>query len=293
MIVMVLGSALAAPISAERLAAAAPSAVAQLEVCAHAAAACDPDAAARAAWLVAVHIYVSEGIADGQLAATVKVLHPELFGDLPSVVREAASSPFEWTDAVLDEPVPQAVIKPPTATGPAIARAAAEGRLVPGVYWSLAELRDNAPHEPWPNAVIEAGRDSAMFDGFVDVYKIDRPVAKTLGPIAGFCDGERVYIHVDGMGKATGKFVPLDFVGPWAYYETVGETYSYSNGGVQRWTYRERNLMALDDGTHFVFNKRLLRRLIGADEGLLAKFNRETGKRRKMRGYLASFYGES
>ncbi|MCA9572400.1 MAG: hypothetical protein KC656_31390, partial [Myxococcales bacterium] len=51
---------------------------------------------ARAAFLLAVHTYLEEGIADGTLAATVRELDRELYGDLPDVLQRASTEPLPW-----------------------------------------------------------------------------------------------------------------------------------------------------------------------------------------------------
>lgn len=66
---------------------------------------CDPAEAAEAAWALALDTYVSRGVADGRLAATVEALDPELFESLPEVVREAVTIPLDWVEE-LDVRVP-------------------------------------------------------------------------------------------------------------------------------------------------------------------------------------------
>lgn len=71
-----------------------PEARATLERCVERG--CDPDEGAEAAWLVALGTYLETGVADGELAATVRALDGELFADLPDVVRRAATEPAGW-----------------------------------------------------------------------------------------------------------------------------------------------------------------------------------------------------
>ncbi len=83
----------------EQLAEAAGPAQEQLAACA--AKGCGPEDGARAAFLVALHTYQSEGLADGRLAATVRYLDPSLFDELPDVLRDAATQPLEWSGHTL------------------------------------------------------------------------------------------------------------------------------------------------------------------------------------------------
>jgi len=79
----------------DELAHAAEEATAQLERCS--VAGCTSADGARAAFVAAVHTYQTEGVADGVLAATVEMLNPELFADLPDVLQQAATDPPAWT----------------------------------------------------------------------------------------------------------------------------------------------------------------------------------------------------
>lgn len=92
--------------SPAELAAAAPEAREQLKTCE--VVGCARRDAAEAAWLVAVDAYIDRGVADGALAATVRVLDPGLFRELPDVVRDAATEPLPWATRVggVGEPEP-------------------------------------------------------------------------------------------------------------------------------------------------------------------------------------------
>lgn len=57
---------------------------------------CDHADGARAAWLVALGTYLETGTADSELAATVALLDPDLFAELPDVVQQAATDPAAW-----------------------------------------------------------------------------------------------------------------------------------------------------------------------------------------------------
>lgn len=92
MISLLMAAALAA--TPEELAEAMPAAEDQLLRCATDG--CTRDEGARAAFVVAVGTYVAEGEADGALAATVRVLDPALFSDLPDVLQASAAEPLHW-----------------------------------------------------------------------------------------------------------------------------------------------------------------------------------------------------
>jgi len=86
--------ATALAITPDELAIAAGEATDQLDICALEG--CPAERGAEAAFLVAVHRYQDEGLADGVLAATVRHLNPTLFADLPEVLQSAATAPAVW-----------------------------------------------------------------------------------------------------------------------------------------------------------------------------------------------------
>lgn len=91
---MMLALLTAHAVTPEQLAEAVPDARRQLVTCANAG--CTPEQGAKAAYLVAVHTYTSEGAAEGGLAATVRLLDPDLFATLPPVLQDAATWPAAW-----------------------------------------------------------------------------------------------------------------------------------------------------------------------------------------------------
>ena len=90
-----------------------PEARAVLEVCAQEG--CDDADGAEAAWFVAVGTYLETGVADGELAATVRLLDEELFADLPDVVRQSATDAAAWAMDTGPRYEPLAVIPIETA----------------------------------------------------------------------------------------------------------------------------------------------------------------------------------
>jgi hypothetical protein len=106
----------------DNVAAALPEAQAQLEACEDA---CTPAEGAEAAFVVAVGTYVESGVADGTLAATVELLDPELFTQLPEVLQASVAAPLDWAvalavppDAIAGHPVTAVQIDMPTVSGP-------------------------------------------------------------------------------------------------------------------------------------------------------------------------------
>ncbi|MCB9677750.1 MAG: hypothetical protein H6737_21770 [Alphaproteobacteria bacterium] len=103
--------------SPAELATAIPGAERQLASCE--ARGCPRHVAARAAWLIALDTYLSTGVADGELAATVAELDADLFASFPDVLREAATEPLAWSTQVGGTGDPPAPVRPtPPDVGP-------------------------------------------------------------------------------------------------------------------------------------------------------------------------------
>lgn len=85
---------LAHAVTPTELEAAVPAARQQLATCTREG--CLPREGAKAAYLLAVHNYTSEGVADGGLVATVRLLDPALYASFPPVLKEAATWPAAW-----------------------------------------------------------------------------------------------------------------------------------------------------------------------------------------------------
>lgn len=84
-----------------------PAAEATIERCATAG--CSRADAAEAVFLVAVSTYLETGVADGDLAATLTVLDPDLRRLLPSAYTEAIGTPATWTQPLLETGVTEDV----------------------------------------------------------------------------------------------------------------------------------------------------------------------------------------
>lgn len=203
---LTLLSAIAAP-SMSDLDAAVPEARRVLVTCA--AEGCDDREWARAAWLVAVHRYVREGVADAELAASVRDRDRALFDALPDALMEAAD----------EVPMPAAAPTPvPVARSSAfpIVNALATGTVRPGLYRNLQELRDNAPSVPWTD---EEARTLVRRIS-LDAVTVELERGKRWGAFVGFSDGEKIFLHADdGASRARGPYVPTVVVDPFVVYE--------------------------------------------------------------------------
>lgn len=177
--------ALALAATPEELEAAAGSAAEQLERCADEG--CGPEDGARAAFLVALHTYQSEGFADGELAATVRYLAPPLFADLPDVLQDAASRPLPWATRTLSvrERMPAALFEGPEP-GPYTAPEKTN------LHTTLTVEVLARSGEPIPSAVVR------FFADYHERHRVNTKVAKWTGSVLYGKDEERVFHK--GMG---------------------------------------------------------------------------------------------
>lgn len=175
------------------LVAALPEARAQLAVCRETG--CPRPQGARASWLLAVGTYVETGFADGQLAADVRVLDPELFETLPEVLQARADLPSPWTlrvDPSTLEALPvQAAVPvvaplppaPPQVGRPAVLEVSvrgSDGALIPGAFVRL--LREDEQHRVnvddgvWSgSALYTANEELALLRGEVVDVEVGAP----------------------------------------------------------------------------------------------------------------------
>jgi len=102
MIILLLAAAWAT--TPDLIAEAVPEARATLERCETAG--CDRTQAAQAGWIVALHTYLDQGYADGDLATTVAWLDPQLYAAFPDVLQEAEGEAFAWAAHLGTDPDP-------------------------------------------------------------------------------------------------------------------------------------------------------------------------------------------
>lgn len=156
-----------------------PKARAQLAACE---ASCTPEEGARAAYLVAVGTYVQEGVADGALAATVRLLDPERFATLPDVVRDAATEPLPW--ALIPPTVPSARPDPSPPAGPPVTPTP-DPR---GLGATLAVTVHDLAGAPIPNAVV-------VFEAEQERHLVNANTGTWMGSLLYLPDGRELAFH--------------------------------------------------------------------------------------------------
>jgi len=251
--------ALAEPLPTE-LASAAPEARATLDACA--ADGCTSAEGARAAWLIALHTYVTTGVADGSLAAAVKLLDPALHTELPDVLIEATGTAPSWAQD-LASPVDLPILV-----------AAREGTLRPGFYRDFDEMKANAPSLPWTSPEV-AAEQAVVSQGRVIVqYALPREARRALPKILGFSDGADVWIAVDGEPRRPGTwFAKITFAGPVGLFAT-GTSLPLSVGPVALvLPLVDTRVIQWQEGDVLVLNRARVRELLVDRPDLLAAFD--------------------
>jgi len=273
MIFVLTLAALASDDLAQKLEAEAPAARARLKTCRHDR--CARADAARAAFLVALDTYVTTGRADGALAAAVRQLDPELFRDLPDVLVEAATEEPGWVHTrVVDEP--------------AVVVAAREGKLKPGFYRSLEELRTNTPSVAWTDPELRPSNAVEVEGSVIVHYQLAREDVRDLGRprIVGLSDGTDVYVvYKGGRRRAGAELYPVSLAGDAAVYE-VGAIFPLPVGPVPLLLpTRELRELDLADGSDELLTLDAVRERLADRPELLAAFEDEERPRAMMREY--------
>lgn len=294
-----------------------PEATAALAACDAAPLACDRDEAARMAWLLALHTYLDEGVADGALAATVQALDPALFAQLPDVIQASATAPMPW----VSPPEVASASSAPEAGVPVVA-AAQRGGLKEGFYRDAEELYRNEPGAPFVLSIAASAFGFPAPDRWVDHNRINlaqHPDAPD--EVLGFSDGTDVYVNTRGQIRAPHRssFVKIDLVDQYGVFyleerqngssypsgsnlgqpTTVGNKPSisrrYTGDGsdptaeeiaTMRESYRRYYVIELSTGDVRPLNKRLFRSIIADDEALVQAFRGERNKYHAMPRYL-------
>jgi hypothetical protein len=174
-----------------------------------------------------------------------------------------------------------------------------EGTLEPGFYRDYNELLDNAPSVPLQDLNFTSKKAWVMSGGplIVQRFDIEKERAKGMGPILGFSDGRYIYLNIGQnefsrpfVFKPKTKFARMTIYDRFIYYERMGVTYSSNGqGGVSRWTYKERRVIDLETGEEYTLTRRKLRKILAHEPVLLEQFEEESRKGKKLKDYLEKY----
>lgn len=93
-----------------------------------------------------------------------------------------------------------------------------------------------------------------------------------------------------GASRAKGAlFNRIEFISPYACFDSVGEMYTTVGSVLLRLTYLEYNLLDLNTAEHIILTKKRFRQLAADDAALLSAFEEESRKYDKLPEYLRRY----
>ncbi|MDQ3291885.1 MAG: hypothetical protein M3Q05_11415 [Bacteroidota bacterium] len=168
--------------------------------------------------------------------------------------------------------------------------------LKPGFYRNFEEFKTNTPSIPFDNyplTNVSKGYGFLNIAGEVIYYRIkmDKSLAKTIGHVYGFCDGNNIYLNTDDhVFKPSSDFVKLDYLGRYCYFEDGGFKTVYSGNGMpSNSTYLDKKALDINSGKIFSLNKKSLKEIMANDSELLEQFVNESSKNKMLKTYLISY----
>jgi hypothetical protein len=166
--------------------------------------------------------------------------------------------------------------------------------LKAGIYKNFEEFRYNNPSVEFNYQVSEKMRKygDLRSSGRIPYYRIniERETGRSIGKVFGFCDGNNVFINEDipGLGPKT-EFVQVEDLGRYCYFEDRKPTTIFIGTVPSTIYYIERKIMDTDTGEIIALNKRTLPEIIADDADLLAEYNNDPNKGRKLKEYLIRY----
>ncbi|HAA19206.1 MAG TPA: hypothetical protein DCR93_32665 [Cytophagales bacterium] len=167
------------------------------------------------------------------------------------------------------------------------------GPMQPGYYRTYHEVLTNAPGIPWDTPALTPKKSRVVIGKHFPSVKLDltRDQGRALGDFVGFSDGQHLYLRVSNEGKAwRDHFSQVQVAGPYLVHSAVLITYTASgNGTFTRWTSHITKALNLGDGRYTTVGKKELRALLADEPQLLAEFEAERRKGRKISEYLIRY----
>jgi hypothetical protein len=165
--------------------------------------------------------------------------------------------------------------------------------LTRGIYKNFEELQNNKPTIAFNYQISSRFRKKGS-TGFekIPFYRINigRGQGRSIGRVFGFCDGKNIFINEDypRLGPKT-EFVQLENLGRYYYFETIRATTIFV-GTVPVTTYDPvSKIMDAYTGEIIVLRIKTLEDIIVNDPDLLAEFQNDPKKGRKLKEYLIRY----
>lgn len=180
-----------------------------------------------------------------------------------------------------------------------------------GLYRNFEEFKNNNPSLPLTYQIFSEDTKPSLFDKRVQrLYELEirKKEGRKIGPVFGFCDGTYIYIWSRSYKKdafplfsdaplgPNARFAKLLILDTISYFEDIGVSapvgvpvvgpYGITSGGANPSLYVRGNLLDIRTGKLTELTKRILIERIKDDVELLAVFEKESGKQRKLGEYL-------
>jgi hypothetical protein len=166
--------------------------------------------------------------------------------------------------------------------------------LVPGIYKSFEEMRDNSPSVGLTTDYRTRTQkfQSAPITSYL--LNISREEGKTIGNVFGFCDGERIFINDNSPKLRPGtEFAETEKIGRFSYYSYLEYTPITVGSGVVVSTSLIQKIMDSETGEIVILRPKNIRQIISDNPELLEQFNNDPKKYKKMKEYLIRYTEES
>jgi hypothetical protein len=162
--------------------------------------------------------------------------------------------------------------------------------LKPGIYRSFEELKYNNPSVEFSYRITSRSRK--INQDQVNFYSIDidKRKAKEAGKVIGFSDGKEVYISRNSQSLRPGtEFVKAEILDRYYYFQDIETIIVPSGTTVVSVPKLVQKIMDMNTGKITTLNIQNLKELMADNPGLIAGFDRETQKNRKLKEYLIRY----
>jgi hypothetical protein len=165
--------------------------------------------------------------------------------------------------------------------------------LKTGIYKNFEEFKHNKPTVAFNYQISSKFRKRGSTGSEkIPFYRINirRGQGRSIGRVFGFCDGKNIFINENNprLGPRI-EFVQLENLGRYYYFENIRATTIFV-GTVPVTTYDPvSKIMDANTGEIIVLKQKTLEDIIANESDLLAEFQNDPKKRKKLKEYLIKY----
>jgi hypothetical protein len=159
-----------------------------------------------------------------------------------------------------------------------------------GIYRSFEELKYNNPSVEFNYGITAKSRKVNQEQ--LDFYSIDidKRKARDVGKVIGFSDGKELYINGNSPSlRPAAEFVKAEILDRYFYFQDIETILVPSGTTVVSVPKLVQKIMDMNTGKITTLNIQNLKELIADNPGLIAGFDKETQKNRKLKEYLIRY----